>query len=106
METMNKTFGKSQINRMLFESLPCPICTDNITDEQMQELAEFVEREVRNEYPELADKMFALWAKEEKTDEEYDFLYEDCDRASELWWKLIEDYIVGELGAVYYEDME
>ena len=105
-EVMDKEFGKSDITRRLFEGLPCPICTTNLTDEQMEELANFVENEVRAEFPEVADRMFEIWCREERTEEENDFLNNDeCDRANELWWKLIEEYAVGQLGAKYYEDL-
>ena len=102
---MTKAFGKSLITRELFEGLPSPICTDGITDKQMQELADSVEEEVRDRYPEVADRMFELWAKEEElTDEEQDFLDFECDRAEELWWELVEKFAVAE-GATYYEDI-
>lgn len=105
-EVMDKEFGKSEITRRLFEELPCPICTTNLTDEQMEELANFVENEVRAEYPEVADRMFELWQKEERTEEEIDFLSKnECDKANGLWWELIEEYAVGQLGAKYYEDL-
>ena len=104
---MTKAFGASEITRELFEGLPCPICTDGITDKQMQELADSVEAEVRDRYPEVADKMFELWKKEEElTDEEMDFLDFECYQADELWWDLVEKIAVGEIGMKYYEDME
>ena len=103
---MTKAFGASEITRELFEGLPSPICTDGITDKQMQELADSVEEEVRDRYPEVADKMFELWKKEEElTDEEQDFLDFECDRVEELWWDLVEKVAVGEIGMKYYEDM-
>jgi hypothetical protein len=72
----------------------------------MQELADSVETEVRDRYPEVADKMFELWAKEEeRTDEEQDFLEFECYRAEELWWDLVEEIAVGEIGMKYYEDI-
>ena len=106
-EVMDKEFGKSEITRRLFEELPCPICTTDLTDEQMEELANFVENEVRAEFPEVADRMFELCTKEEVlTDDELDFLNSrECEKANELWWKILEDYAVGTLGAKYYEDL-
>ena len=102
---MTKAFGASEITRELFEGLPSPICTDGITDKQMQELADSVEEEVRDRYPEVADKMFELWKKEERTDEEQDFLDFECDQAEELWWDMVEKIAVGEIGMKYYEDI-
>ena len=106
MNDMNKAFGASEITRELFEGMSCPICTDGITDEQMQELADSVEAEVRDRYPEVADKMFELWKKEYRTDEEQDFLDFECDQAEELWWDMVEKIAVGEIGMKYYEDMD
>jgi hypothetical protein len=103
---MTKAFGKSLITRELFEGLPCPICTDGITDKQMQELADSVEAEVRDMYPEVADKMFELWGNPLRSDEEQNFLDFECDRAEELWWDLVEKVAVGEIGMKYYEDMD
>lgn len=103
---MTKAFGKSLITRELFEGLPSPICTDGITDKQMQELADSVEAEVRDEFPEVADKMFELWGNPLRTDEEQDFLDFECYRAEELWWDLVEKVAVGEIGMKYYEDMD
>lgn len=103
---MTKAFGKSLITRELFEGLPSPICTDGITDKQMQTLADSVEAEVRDEFPEVADKMFELWGNPLRTDEEQDFLDFECYRAEELWWDLVEKYAVGEIGMKYYEDMD
>lgn len=102
---MTKAFGASEITRELFEGLACPICTDGITDKQMQTLADSVEAEVRDRYPEIADKMFELWKKEDRTEEEYDFLDFECYQAEELWWDLVEKIAVGEIGMKYYEDM-
>ena len=106
-EDLTKSFGVSEISRELLESLPCSICTDGVTDEQMQELADSVEAEVRDRYPEIAAKMFELWKKEEEmSNEEFDFLSGECFRADELWWELIEQYAIVEIGMKYYEDMD
>lgn len=104
-KVFDKKFGKSGITRRLFEELPCPICTTDLTDDQMQELADFVEREVCEEYPEVADRMFELWKKEELSEEEIEYFYSECYRANELWWKSLEEYAVEILGAKYYEDL-
>jgi hypothetical protein len=49
--------------------------------------------------------MFELWKKEDRTDEEQDFLDFECDQAEELWWDMVEEIAVGEIGMKYYEDM-
>ena len=103
---MTKAFGKSLITRELFEGLPSPICTDGITDKQMQELADSVEEEVRDRYPDVADQMFELWMQEERTDDEQDFLDFECYQAEELWWDMVEKVAAGEIGMKYYEDMD
>ena len=103
---MTKAFGASGITRELFEGLPCPICTDGVTDKQMQELADNADAEVRDRYPEVADKMFELWNKEELTDEERDFLDFECDDAEEFWREMVEKIAVVDIGMKYYEDME
>lgn len=103
-EIMYKKFGVSEITRGLFEILPCPICMTDATDEQMEKLADYVEAEVRNEYPEIADRIFELWQKEELTQEERDFLDTTCYKAIELWWEVLEEYAIGILGAKYYGD--
>lgn len=104
---LTKTFGVSEISRELLEGLPCPICTDGVTDEQMQKLADSVEAEVRDRYPEIADKMFELWKKgDEMSYEELELLYCEYFRADELWWELLEQYAIVDLGMEYYEDMD
>ena len=105
MIDMNKPFGLTAITRQDLEDMPCPIMASELTDEQMQELADSVEAEVRDRYPEVADKMFELWNKEDRTDEEQDFLDFECDRAEEFWWDMVEEIAVKELGASYYEDI-
>jgi hypothetical protein len=105
MIDMNKPFGMTAITRQDLEDMPCPIMASELTDEQMQELANIVEMEVRDRYPEVADKMFELWKKEDRTDEEQDFLDFECDRAEEFWWDMVEEVAVKELGASYYEDI-
>ena len=59
---MTKTFGQSEISRQLFADMPHPICVRNLTDEQMEELAKNVERDVIQEFPGVAEKMFTLWS--------------------------------------------
>lgn len=109
MIDMNKAFGQTAITRQDLEDMPCPIMASEITDEEMEMLADYVEFDVRNEFPDVADKMFRLWRKsingEEYTQDERTFLNTECDKANAYWWSAIEDYAVNELGAPYYEDI-
>lgn len=110
MIDMNKAFGLTAITRQDLEDMPCPIMASELTDEQMQDLADYVESDVKREFPDVADEMFRLWGKsingEVFTDEERDFLItNDCEKANAYWWSAIEEYAVKELGASYYEDI-
>ena len=102
-EVMTKVFGKSYITRQVLEDMPYPVYAENITDEQMQELANYVESEVRKQYPEVADKLFEFRNKGINgyaNESEYSFLYTiECDKASILWWELVEEYAVKTIGA-------
>ena len=108
---MLKYFGESGFCRQLLEDLDRPICTATITDSQMKELAEYVENEIRKQFPDTADRMFALWREgcddytEVEVDEWNAYIYGECDEAIQLWWKLFEWYAVSEIGAKYYEDL-
>ena len=55
---MTKTFGRSATTRQDFEDMPYPICTKNITDEQMEKMVKEVEDGVISKYPNIAEKMF------------------------------------------------
>ena len=105
-EYMTKTFGKSEISRQLFEDLPYPICVKNLTDEQMEELAKNVERDVIQKYPGMAEKMFMLWSVGVETGEEMDFLESESLPAQDLWWDLLKWYAINKYGAKYYCDIE
>ena len=67
---MLKRFGASGINREMFE----PINLENVSDSDMQNLADEVESIVREKYPDVADTLFKLMSKEGLTDEEIDYL--------------------------------
>ena len=105
---MNKKFGKACITRNDFEAMRCPIYSTDFTDSQMQELADYVERELRKEYPDVVDSIFKLWQgkREELTDEELERLADEYDEANELFWELMEEYAIGTLGAKYYSEMK
>lgn len=103
---MTKTFGRSETRRQDFENLPYPICTKNITDEQMEKLTKEVEDEVISKYPDVAEKMFTLWREGTNTDEEIEFLMNECSDAEDFWWNLLQYNAINNYGAKYYEDMK
>ena len=98
---MTKTFGKSEISRQLFADMPYPICVKNLTDEQMEELAKNVERDVIQDYPDMAEKMFTLWSVGVETGEEMDFLENESLPAQDLWWDLLQWYAINKYDAKY-----
>lgn len=105
-EYMTKTFGQSKISRQLFENMPYPICVKNLTDEQMEELAKNVERDVIREYPAVAEKMFSIWIAGAYDDEEMDFLENESLPIEDLWWDLLQWYAINKYDAKYYCDIE
>ena len=105
-EYMTKTFGQSEISRQLFADLPYPICVKNLTDEQMEELAKNVERDVIREYPSVAEKMFSIWIAGAYDDEEMDFLENESLPAQDFWWDLLQWYAINKYDAKYCCDIE
>ena len=103
---MTKTFGRSATTRQDFEDMPYPICTKNITDEQMEKMVKEVEDEVISKYPDVSEKMFALWRESTNTDEEIDFLMNECSNAEDYWWNILQLNAINNYGAKYYEDMD
>lgn len=72
---MTKRFGISGINRDMFtDCFEEEIRMNKVSDESMQKLAKDVESVVRQKFPDVADKMFELWQKDDMTDDEYDML--------------------------------
>ena len=100
-EYMTKTFGQSEISRQLFADMTHPICVRNLTDEQMEELAKNVERDVIQEFPGVAEKMFTLWSVGVETGEEMDFLESESIPAQDLWWDLLQWYAINKYDAKY-----
>lgn len=93
IEKMRKKFGASGINRDMF--LDCfekPIHLENVSDEDMQTLANDVESKVREAYPNDADDLFRLWAKENLTDKEYDMVAVKYNAAWNLYWDLLKAF--------------
>lgn len=102
---MDKKFGKSALTRRMLEELPHPICSAGLTDIQMEELADCVDNEVIEKYPEVAYAMFQIWRKEHQTDEDKNFLFGRCRNAIKLWLLLIEKYAIKKLGAKYIDTL-
>ena len=90
-EFATKRFGKSGLNREMF--LDCfvePIDMSELTDEQMQKFADYVEEHIRILYPETADKMFDLWSKvmenDDTADEQSDEIAIECIDVWRAYW--------------------
>jgi hypothetical protein len=85
---MLKRFGASGINREMFEDcFEQPIDMENVSDSEMQKLADEVESIVREKYPEVADEMFRIWTKEDMaTEEEIDYVAINCNDAWKEYW--------------------
>ena len=78
--------GRSELCRGDLEGLPCPFCTDNVTDEQMQSIVDELEQEM-TPWREWCDNGDIT-----------------KDRLDEVWWEKLEE-IVCDKGVPYYEDM-
>lgn len=84
----NFTYSDTILSRADLESLPCPFCTENITDEQMEIIAFETDSSTR-ERLRLSDN------------EHIDF---DNDKHSEVWWEELEA-AVNRQNVPYYEDL-
>ena len=99
---MLKKFGASGINREMFtDCLGGVYNMENVSDSNMQKFADAVEDSVRQQYPNVADDFFALWTKDDLTDDEYDKMavgeYSDV---YETYWNEI-DLLAGSIeGAI------
>ena len=102
---MTKTFGQSEISRQLFADMQHPICVRNLTDEQMEELAKNVERDVIQEFPGMAEKMFSLWSNGVEIGEDMDFLESESRPVQDLWWDLLQWYAINHYDAKYYDEV-
>lgn len=77
--------GETTISRALYESLPCPICTSPLTDDEMAKLAEQIEYEMSEWYE---------WRDNGDVSE---------DKCEEQWWAIMEQLAIN-FGMKYYED--
>ena len=107
MDFMKKEFGVTNINREMFKDcFDNPINMANISDDDMQKLADDVESNIRNRYPEVADEMFRLWTKSVKSvpelsEEEMDFLSITCRDAWNAYWETLEKFALDAGGEIY-----
>lgn len=84
----NFTYSDTILSRADLESLPCPFCTENITDEQMEIIA-FETDSATRERLRLSGN------------EHIDF---DNDKHSEVWWEELEA-AANRQNIPYYEDL-
>lgn len=97
---MTKKFGASGINREMFKDcFDCPIDMTNLSDSDMQKLADEVETHLRNCYPD-ADEMFKLWNKEEFTDDDAILIAANYREAWEDYWEILGSHAVSATCAV------
>lgn len=80
--------GQTSITRADLEELPCPFCTENITDEKMELLAGTTEATTRHE--------LGLFGQEQ-----YDW---ENESHREVWWRNLEESAIA-LGIPYHEDI-
>lgn len=82
------TYGDSKLSRRDLESLPEPFCTEDVTDEQMQEIITQTDVETRTRL---------------KLDDEEHIDFEN-ERHNEAWWEELEAAVNGQ-NVPYYEDL-
>jgi len=80
--------GKLSISRGELESLPCPFCTDKVTDEEMQAIIDLTCHQTK----------MRLGLNEE---DEIDL----SDDTSWIWWEELEETVVA-FDIPYYEDID
>ena len=89
---MLKKFGASGINREMFtDCLGGVFDMEDVSDSNMQKFADAVEDAVRQKHSDVADDFFALWQKDDLTDDEYDKMaVGEYSGAYETYWNEIE----------------
>lgn len=100
---MTKRFGASGINREMFtDCFEGVISMDKVSDEAMQKLADEVESVVRQQFPDVADKMFELWTKDDLTDDEYDMMAIGKYKAAfDIYWEQLGSFAIKAGGEIY-----
>lgn len=106
MNSMKKNFGVSNINREMFKDcFENPINMANVSDDAMQKLADDVESNIKDRYPEVADEMFRLWVKgndiPDLSEEEMDFLSITCRDAWNAYWETLEKFALDAGGKIF-----
>lgn len=103
---MNKRFGASGINREMFmDCFEGVIQMDKVSDEDMQKLADEVESTVRQQHPDVADKLFALWNSDDLTDDEYDLMAVGSFKSAfETYWAELGKFSVRADGTIYKDN--
>lgn len=98
-------FGISRITREMFKDcFDKPIDMSNVSDEAMVLLALKVENYMRDIYSNMADKMFAVWANDDSTDEDQEMIA--TYQSGKMWkdyWKTLEDFAI-QAGGVVVQD--
>ncbi len=89
-EYYDKKFGcgDSSISRSELEGLPCPFCTDGVSDETMQQIIELTETAT----------------KQVVRDRNLEGINIDDDTYSEIWWEELESAVI-HFKVPYYEDL-
>ena len=100
---MLKRFGASGINRDMFtDCFEGVINMENVSDEAMQKLADDVESVVRQQFPDVTDKMFELWQKDDLTDDEYDKMaVGEYKAAFDTYWEQLASFAIKMGGEIY-----
>jgi hypothetical protein len=100
-----KQFGASRITREMFKDcFDKPIDMSNVPDEAMVALAINVENYMRDTYPGIVDKLFAVWVDDDSTDEDQEMIA--TYQGGKMWkdyWKTLEDFAI-QAGGVVVQD--
>lgn len=97
-----KQFGASHITREMFKDcFDKPIDMSNVSNEGMVALAISVENYMRDTYPGIVDKLFAVWVNDDSTDEEQEMIA--TFQGGKMWkdyWETLEDFAIQVGGVV------
>lgn len=98
-------FGASHITREMFKDcFDKPIDMSNVSDEAMVALAINVENYMRDTYPGIVDKLFAVWVNDDSTDEDQEMIA--TYRNGKIWkdyWETLADFAI-QVGGVVEQD--